>query len=101
MFVGEIGVSRHEFLYDIQFWEARRLLRGYYKRHRDLWSAIRWHAYNVMSAMPYTDLQKAGIRSPHDLLPLDWDKEDRGDLPSEEEVNDLVGMINGLNERGE
>jgi hypothetical protein len=51
--------------------------------------------------MPYTDLQKAGIRSPHDLLPLDWDKEDRGDLPSEEEVNDLVGMINGLNERGE
>ena len=65
-----------------------------------MWSAIRWHAYNVMSAMPYTDLQKAGIRSPRDLLHFDWDDEER-DLPSEEEVDDLVGMINELNERGE
>lgn len=100
MLVGEIGISRHEFLYDIQFWEAKRIIRGYYKRHRDMWSAIRWHAYNVMSAMPYTDLQKAGIRSPRDLLHFDWDDEER-DLPSEEEVDDLVGMINELNERGE
>lgn len=100
MLVGEIGISRHEFLYDIQFWEVRRIIRGYYKRHRDMWSAIRWHAYNVMSAMPYTDLQKAGIRSPRDLLHFDWDDEER-DLPSEEEVDDLVGMINELNERGE
>lgn len=34
MFVGEIGLSRHEFLYEIAFWEARRILRGYKKRYR-------------------------------------------------------------------
>ncbi len=34
MFVGEYGISRHEFLYDIRFWEARRIIRGYNKRNR-------------------------------------------------------------------
>ena len=30
--MGEIGISRREFLYDIRFWEARRIIRGYRKR---------------------------------------------------------------------
>ena len=30
--MGEIGLPRREFLYDIKFWEARRILRGYRKR---------------------------------------------------------------------
>ena len=30
--MGEIGISRKEFLYDIRFWEARRIIRGYRKR---------------------------------------------------------------------
>lgn len=30
--MGEIGLSRREFLYDIKFWEARRILRGYRNR---------------------------------------------------------------------
>lgn len=34
MFVGEYGISRHEFLYEIRFWEARRIIRGYNKRNR-------------------------------------------------------------------
>lgn len=32
--MGEIGIPRHEFLYDIRFWEVRRIIRGY--RRRDL-----------------------------------------------------------------
>jgi len=32
--VGEIGISRREFLYDIRFWEARRIIRGYRRRNR-------------------------------------------------------------------
>jgi len=31
--VGEIGIPRHEFLYDLRFWEVRRIIRGY--RNRD------------------------------------------------------------------
>ena len=32
--MGEIGIPRHEFLYDIRFWEVRRIIRGY--RRRDI-----------------------------------------------------------------
>ena len=34
MFVGEYGISRHEFLYEIRFWEAHRIVRGFNKRNR-------------------------------------------------------------------
>ncbi|MGX8698010.1 MAG: hypothetical protein ACSW8D_16640, partial [Prevotella sp.] len=30
--MGEIGIPRREFLYEIKFWEARRIIRGYRKR---------------------------------------------------------------------
>lgn len=32
--MGEIGIPRREFLYDIQFWEVRRIIRGYRRRDR-------------------------------------------------------------------
>jgi hypothetical protein len=32
--VGEIGISRREFLYDLRFWEVRRIVRGYRRRDR-------------------------------------------------------------------
>lgn len=32
--MGEIGIQRREFLYDIRFWEVRRIIRGYRKRNR-------------------------------------------------------------------
>jgi len=32
--VGEIGIPRHEFLYDLRFWEVRRIIRGYRRRNK-------------------------------------------------------------------
>ena len=32
--MGEIGIPRREFLYDIRFWEVRRIKRGYRLRDR-------------------------------------------------------------------
>ena len=32
--VGEIGIPRHEFLYEIQYWEVLRIVRGYRRRGR-------------------------------------------------------------------
>ena len=32
--MGEIGIPRREFLYDIRFWEVRRIVRGYRNRDR-------------------------------------------------------------------
>ena len=34
MLVGEIGVSRHEFLYDLRFWEVDAIIKGYRRRNR-------------------------------------------------------------------
>lgn len=32
--MGEIGIPRREFLYDLRFWEVRRIIRGYRQRDR-------------------------------------------------------------------
>ena len=32
--MGEIGIPRREFLYDLRFWEVRRIIRGYRRRDR-------------------------------------------------------------------
>lgn len=34
MIVGEIGVSRHEFLYELRFWEVDCIIKGYRRRNR-------------------------------------------------------------------
>jgi len=32
--VGEIGIPRHEFLYELSYWEVLRIIRGYRRRGR-------------------------------------------------------------------
>lgn len=32
--MGEIGIPRREFLYELRFWEVRRIIRGYRRRDR-------------------------------------------------------------------
>ena len=92
-----MGFSRRDFLYEIDFWEARRLIRGYDRRQRALWSAARWHAFNIMSAMPYCDLKKAGIHSPTDLIRFPWDTEQESPV-TDDEVAELQELMRVANE---
>lgn len=64
-----------------------------------MWSAARWHAYNIMSAMPYTDLQKAGIRKPSDLIQFPWDRNmpTEADIPTDEEVDETLQLLQDMN----
>ena len=32
--MGEIGIPRHDFLYELSYWEVLRIIRGYRKRDR-------------------------------------------------------------------
>ena len=93
IFVGNIGISRHEFLYDIRYWEARRIYNGFMRRNRDMWSATRWQTFNIMCALVGGKaLSSKGINSPRDLLKFDWDREDLDDdtqLPTDEEIEKL------------
>ena len=97
MLVGEIGISRRDFLYGIRFWEARRLLRGYNRRYRNMWSAVRWHAFQIMSAMPYCDLGKAGVHNPNDLLKFPWDTENAQEDYTDEEIEETRKRLREAN----
>ena len=71
--------------------------RGYERRHRQLWSATRWQTYNLMAAFAGSKaLSEAGINSAKDLLPLPWDT-DHSDLPTEDEVADIVAEMEAIN----
>jgi hypothetical protein len=95
LFVGEIGMLRREYLYDVSFWEMRRILRGYRKRYRDMWSATRWQAFYIMSSM--SDLKKAGIYNPTDLIKFPWEKEVT--KLTDDEMDDLEAALQEERER--
>lgn len=95
--VGEIGRTPNELKHELKWWEIKSIIRGYNRRHRDLWSATRWQTYNIMSAqVGGKQLSEKGINSVHDLLPLPWDDTKAG-LPTPKEVDDMVAEINAIN----
>lgn len=101
MLVGEIGIDRRTFFKDLRWWEVKAIIRGYNRRHRDVWSVARWQTYHLMAAqVGGKELEKAGIMSPTDLLPLPWDTKAASKLPTEEEVADMVAEIDAINKAG-
>lgn len=70
--MGEIGISQESF-YGLKWWQVRSIIRGYDRRVETQWSMTRWHTYHVMASMPFTDIRKAKIHKPADLLPLPGD----------------------------
>lgn len=94
MIVGEIGFPRREFLYEISFWEVRRIIRGYKRRNILTYQLLRLTAYGSMFSM-----RDSNGKSPTDWLPLYFDKDDEeADPPiSEEEVADMVAELNDIN----
>ena len=81
MLVGEIGIPRREFLYDIQFWEARRIIRGYRRRHILHYQLQRINAWASMFCMGNPKHMK-----PQDVLPLFFDD----DLDEDDEMNSEI-----------
>ena len=90
--MGEIGIPRREFLYDIHFWEVRRIIRGYRQRDRLKHQLIAECAYAAMYAM--RDPQGKGVE---DIFPMLFD--DDGDEPpiTEEDVEQMQAEINAIN----
>jgi hypothetical protein len=94
LIVGEIGFPRREFLYDISFWETRRIIRGYKRRNILAYQLLRLTAYGSTFTM-----QDPNGKSPTDWLPLYFDKDDEEAEPpiSEEEVADMVKELEDIN----
>jgi hypothetical protein len=92
--VGEIGIHRREFLYDLRFWEVRRIIRGY--RRRDLLK------HQLMAECVYAAIHV--MRDPQgktvaDMFPMLFDYDDDDDEPpiSAEDVEELQAVMDALN----
>lgn len=92
--MGEIGIPRREFLYDLRFWEVRRIIRGYRRRDLLKHQLIAECAYNAMYSM--RDSQGKTVE---DMFPMLFDTDDDDDEPpiSEEDVADLLADMEAFN----
>ena len=93
-----MGITTGQFYYGLRWWEIKSIIRGYNRRHRDQWSAVRWQTYNLMCAFAGSkSLSESGIHGPKDLLPLPWDTEDAIPI-SQDDIDDLQREMRMYNE---
>jgi hypothetical protein len=92
--VGEIGIPRREFLYDIRFWEVRRIIRGYRQRDRLKHQLIAECVYAATYAM-----RDPKGKTVSDMFPMFFEDDDDYDEPpiSEEDVADMQAMMEAFN----
>lgn len=91
--MGEIGIPRREFLYEIRFWEVRRIIRGY--RRRD------WLKHQLLAECVYATIY--AMRDPKgktvaDIFPMLFDDEDDDEPPiTEDEAAELQQLMADIN----
>jgi hypothetical protein len=90
LLVGEIGISRRELLYEVRFWEARRIIRGYRKRNRLTYQLL---AENVF-ASTYAFRGSEG-KTVKDMYPDIFDNEEEDTEPpmTDEESAELQACM--------
>jgi hypothetical protein len=96
--VGEIGITPADFK-RLRWWEVRSIVRGYNRRHMNLWSATRWQTYNLMASFVGGDkLSEHGINGPRDLIRFPWENTQTVMSPDEvKSMQDEIAAINAMN----
>ena len=93
MLVGEIGIPRREFLYDLRFWEVRRIIRGYRRRDILKHQLLAECAYAAIYAM--RDPQGKTVA---DMFPMLFDDDGDDEPPiTKEDVADLQQLMASIN----
>ena len=93
--MGEIGIPRREFLYDIRFWEVRRIVRGYRNRDRLKHQLMAECAYAAMFAM--RDPMGKTVRDYFPSIFPNDDEEEDGPLITQEDIDDLQAEMDAIN----
>jgi hypothetical protein len=95
--VGEIGRTPGELKYGLKWWEIRSIIRGYNRRHRDIWSSTRWQTFQLMGAqVGKKGMNEAGLFRPTDLIQFPWEKEASTPL-SDEDRQQLQAEMDAYN----
>jgi len=91
--VGEIGIPRREFLYDIRFWEVRRIIRGYRRRDLLKHQLIAECAYAAMYAM-----RDPNGKTVADMFPILFEDDDDDEPPiTAEDMAELQAEMDAIN----
>ena len=90
MLVGEIGIDRRAFLYDLRYWEVLRIIKGY--RRRD-WLKLQLMAECTYAAM-YAMRDPKGM-TPQKMFPELFKPEDEPEAPTitEQDAQDLQYLM--------
>ena len=90
MLVGEIGIDRRAFLYDLRYWEVLRIIKGY--RRRD-WLKLQLMAECTYAAM-YAMRDPKGM-TPQKMFPELFKVEDEPEAPTitEQDAKDMQEMM--------
>ena len=95
--MGEIGIPRREFLYEISYWEVLRIIKGYRRRSLYRNQLIATAAYGALFAMGNPERKK-----PADIFPelFDLDEDDLQDGPSvsEDDIAELKAEMKAMND---
>lgn len=92
--MGEIGIPRREFLYDLRFWEVRRIVRGYRQRDRLKHQLIAECAYSATYAM-----RDPKGKTVADMFPMFFEDDDDDDEPpiSQADIDELQAEMAAIN----
>ena len=94
MLVGEIGISRREFLYDLRFWEVDAIIRGYRRRNR--------LTHQLLAEIVYTttySMRDPKGKTVEGMFPMLFDDDDDSDEPimTKEDSDELQQLMEDLN----
>ena len=90
LLVGEIGIPHHTFLYELKFWQVRRIIRGYRRRN----TLTHQMLAEVVFSSIYTMRDPKG-KTVKDLFPALFEDEDEDVSPplTEAEQQELQELM--------
>ena len=93
--MGEIGIPRREFLYELRFWEVRRIIRGYRRRDRLKLQLLAECVYAAIHTM-----RDPKGKTVEDLFPALFEDDEQipsGPALTQDEVSELQATIAAMN----
>lgn len=93
--MGEIGIPRREFLYELRFWEVRRIIRGYRRRDRLKLQLLAECVYASIHTM-----RDPKGKTVEDLFPALFEDDEQipsGPALTQDEVSELQAMMASMN----
>lgn len=94
LFVGEIGINWHDYLYELRYWHILLISRGYAKRQRPAWEQARLAAYSSAFALG----SKNTPPEIQEWLPFPWEQQQEKILEADE-IEEIRNRIREENKK--